>query len=64
MLSPINRKISELATNAAYSHTVLMVTRVTGLMVRRRPRLPSTMAAVTQATTPDMPSACPARNEP
>ena len=49
---------------AAYSQTVSMVTRVTGLMVRRRPRLPSTMAAVTQATTPDMPSAWPSRNEP
>ncbi len=64
MLRPMSRKISELATNAAYSHTVLMVTLVTGFMVRRRPRLPSTMAAVTQATTPDMPSRCASRNEP
>ena len=37
MRRPMSRKISELATNAAYSHTVLIVTRVTGAMVRRWP---------------------------
>ncbi len=33
----MRRKMSELATNAAYSHTVPMVTRVTGPMPRCRP---------------------------
>ena len=37
MRRPISRKISELATNAAYSHTVLIVTRVTGPMALRWP---------------------------
>ena len=37
MRRPMSRKISELATKAAYSQTVLMVTRVTGPMVRCRP---------------------------
>ncbi len=34
MLRPMSRKMSELAMKAAYSQTVSIVTRVTGLMVR------------------------------
>ena len=64
MRRPMSRKMSELATKAAYSHTVPMVTRVTGLMLRRWPTLPTTMPAATQATTPDMPRRCASRNEP
>ena len=37
MRRPMSRKISELATNAAYSHTVLMVALVTGPMALRVP---------------------------